>query len=343
MNRKLKNVRVLVCAVALSTLVHTAAQAQDAVPSAATSKPTPTPTAPPRATSTPTATPTPAPKPTLSADTNYGIRRLSLVTEQGSFKNVFSSLTEAWTGAMGNSYNQTLKKGSEIVVMNSRCSEGGVADKITFSLYSLPTEIAPLVKAYVNYVPEAPKASDDLVKRARELELARRARERVLIDQVMKTLSATGFPRKAECDAFPVALALSSNTVVRLEVDDTQCPLIGPKINDGFLSSDLIQSFKSSGKSLLGVNKDFWEKYGYNRFSVAQRALDISVRIPGTKVIVYNGSNYAIYRINYFPDYEASDAAYDVFKTAPIRKGWKIIAVLKGSDKLIVINDPNVK
>lgn len=308
-----RNVRVLWCALALSASIHNVTQAE------ATAAATPKPTA------------TPYVRPTFG-----GGGRLTLVTGNGDFKNEFKSFSEALTASQGNSYNQTLKKGSEIIVMNARCADGIFGDKVTFSMYSLSSkDVAPLVKSFLDYRPTDSKASDDLVQRARTLNAEKRARSRALIDEIMRLVTIAS-PRKAECDAVPVALSLSNTEALRLEVDDAQSPLVGPKINDGFLYDNLLQlsRFKAAANNLISAEqRAFWEKYAYNRFATAQDALNASVQLAGTKVLVYNGTNFSIYRVNDLNyDYNASDTKLvDVFKTTPIRKGWKIVALVRGS------------
>ncbi len=324
MTQIFKNVQVLWCALALSASVHGAAQAQSAV----------------AATPTPTATPAPSATPSSSFG---GGRKLTLVTETGSFKSEYKSFSEALQAAQGNSYNQTLKKGSEIIVMNARCADGIFGDKVTFSMYSLSNELKPLVKSFLDYVPSVPKPSEDLAQRARALRLERSARVRALTDEIMRLVSIAS-PRKADCDAVPVALALSTTEALKLEVDDAQSPLVGPKMNDGFLYDNLIKKIGAQGQK-----REFWEKYGYNRFATAQDALNVAAVFAGTKVLIYNGTNFSLYRINDLNyDFNASDAKLveaklvEAFKTTPIRKGWKIVALVRGSE-FIQIYNPNVK
>ena len=308
MTQFFKNVRVLLRALALSASVHAAAQAQAAA-----------------------ATPTP------TAYRGAG-RLLSLVTEKGTFKSEFKSFSEALKASQGNSYNQTLKQGSEIIVMNARCADGIFGDKVTFSMYSLSNELKPLVKSFLDYVPSVPKPSEDLAQRARALRLERSARVRALTDEIMRLVSIAS-PRKADCDVVPVALALSTTEALKLEVDDAQSPLVGPKMNDGFLYDNLIKKIVAQGQK-----REFWEKYGYNRFATAQDALNVAVSLAGTKVLIYNGTNFSLYRVNDLNyDYGASEAKLvEAFKTSPIRKGWKIVALVRGS-KFIQIYNPNVK
>ena len=310
MTQIFKNVRVLLCALALSASIHTVAQAEVA------------------AAATPIPIATPYVNPTFG-----GGGRLSLAAD-GTIKSEFKSFREALTASKGNNYNQTLKKGSEIIVMNARCADDIFGDKVTFSLYSLSEDAKSLVKSFLDYVPtDGTKMWD------------RKRRE--LINEVMR-LVAVASPRKADCDAFPVALTLRNSEVLRLEVDDAQSPMVGTKMNDGYLYDNLLRSY-SFGAVAVNVTpakrRAFWERYAYNSFATAQNAVDASSLLAGTKVIIHNGTSFSIYRLGSFKfddNPSNSKTQFDVFKTTPIRKGWKIVAMVAGKE-LIKIYDPNVK
>ena len=318
MTQIFKNMRVLLCALALSASVHAAAQAQSAV----------------AATPTPTATPAPTATPTAYTPRYFGGGRQLSLAADGTFKSEFKSIVEAVQASFGNNYNTTLRKGSEIIVMNARCADDIFGDKVTFSMYSLTNETATLVKSFLDYVPIDGQKMWDLKRRE-------------LIAEIMRFV-AIASPRKADCDAVPVALALSTTEALKLEVDDAQNPLIGAKINDGFLYDNLMQSnrFKAVASSMIPAEKRaFWEKFGYNRFATAQGAVDASTLLAGTKVIIHNGTSFSIYRLGSFKfdnNPSNSKTQFDVFKTTPIRKGLKIVAIVYGRE-LIKIYDPNVK
>ncbi len=303
-----KNVRVLLCAFALSISAYGMAKAQDSAPGAATV-----------ASSAP-------PVDELSF-------RLSLVTEEGSFKKEFNSFREAYEASQGNSYNQTLKKGNEIIVMNARCGNGDFIDKVTFSLYRIDGKtdksLSPIVQSYLDYIPTEGQKKWDL-------------KQREMIDEVMKNLANSRFPHKADCDPVPVALSLPSG-VVRLEVDDAQSPLVGTKFNDGLLY-DALSKNDGLMASAMAQKREFWERYGYNRFSTAQDALNTAALLAGTKIIIFNGTNFSLYRLGagFKQDYKADETQYDVFKTTPVRKDWKIVAIVYGK-KFIRIYEPEAR
>ena len=93
----------------------------------------------------------------------------------------------------------------------------------------------------------------------------------------------------------------------------------------------------------MTIKREFWDKYGYNHFPTAQDALNAAVLLAGKKVLMFNGDHFSIYRFGDFPsDYKADDTQYNVFKTASVRKGWKIVALVIGK-QLIPIYEPNAK
>ncbi|MEO6908788.1 MAG: hypothetical protein ABI210_12955, partial [Abditibacteriaceae bacterium] len=96
--------------------------------------------------------------------------------------------------------------------------------------------------------------------------------------------------------------------------------------------------------SAMAMKREFWERYGYNHFSTAQDALNTAGLLAGTKIIIFNGTDFALYRLgpDFKQDYKADDSQYDVFKTATLRKDWKIVAIVPGR-KFIAIYDPNAK
>lgn len=263
-------------------------------------------------------------------------RRIYMVSEEGNFKNEFASLSEALDASRGNSYNQTLKKGNEIIVMNSRCGTSEFIAPVTFSIYQLDgaisdvKDLSPIVQYYLDNIKD--KDQKTLNKMEREL-----------IDKVMETLSVSRFPQKNACDPVPVALSLTNFQTLRLEADDAQNPLIGAKFNNGTLYVAI------SGNEGFMASEDakkraFWDKYSYNSYSNVQDAAEISRAFPGTKAIIFNGSNFAFYRIETFkfPDNTDGTKNFDILKTTPMPKGWVIVMVVSGS-KFIKIYDKNAK
>lgn len=272
----------------------------------------------------------------VSASVNNLDNVLNLVTEEGHFKSKFASLSEALEASQGNNYNRTLKFGNEIIVMNARCGTSEFIEPVTFSIYrldgrSLKTEdLSPIIQSYLDNI--ANKEPEYVNKAQREL-----------IDKVMKTLSVSRFPQKNACDPVPVALSFIDGSALRLEVDDAQNPLIGAKFNNGTLY-DAISGNEGFMASEDAKKRAFWEKYSYNSFSNVQDAAEISRAFPGTKAIIFNGSNFAFYRIDAFkfPDNSDGSKNFDVLKTTPMPKGWVIVVVVSGSN-FIKIYDKNAK
>ncbi len=323
MTKNFKNIRTLLYTLALSAPICAGVQAQKAVPDSAPAVPTPAPVNPAAAT----------PATTAAAIPDYVRRPIFLVTLEGSFKSVFNSLGEARAAAQGNSYNKTLKEGDEIIVMNARTEDPAFLSPLTYSLFRIQeTDIASPVKSYLDYRRDNPNMMDTPEGKQRE---------RAMVDEVMKTLAASRFPRKAQSDPVPVELVLQ-DTSIRLETDDAQNPMIGSKIGDGYVYEAVMRNERlkaSMAFQTLAVR----EKYGYNRYSTVQDAGDVATIVPGTKVIVFNGTNFSLYRLGDFKsDYKAGDEKFDVFKTTPMRKGWILVAIVAGS-KFIKIYEPKAK
>ncbi len=216
--------------------------------------------------------------------------------------------------------------------MNAREANPSFTNPITYSLFSMTkTDVEPLVKSYLDY-----RAANREADGTSEI----RQHERAMVDGVMKALTVS-FPRTAPSDAVPVELALP-NISVRLETDDTQNPLIGAKIGDGYMYESVMNNERLKGSTALKTLAGR-EKYGYNRYSTLQDAGDVATIVPGTKIIVFNGNSFSLYRLGDFKsDYKGGDEQFDVFKTTPMRKGWIVVAIVAGS-KFIPIYQPKAK
>ena len=259
-------------------------------------------------------------------------RRMFMVTEEGQIKKEFASFNEAIQASFGTSYNQMLKKGNEIIVMNSRCGIGNDIVPVTFSIYQLDgnklenaKDLSPIIDAY-------------LVNGA-----DREKNYQQMVDKVMKILAVSRFPQKAACDPVPVALSFKDQSAARLEAADTQNPLIGAKYNNGTLY-DALHSNSRLMANPETKTKAFWDKFSYNNFSNINDAASTAATIGGTKAIIYNGSTFSIYRLKpqNFPNKANGDPNFDVLKTTPMPKGWIVVMVVSGS-KFIQIYDANTK
>lgn len=260
-------------------------------------------------------------------------RRMSMVTEEGKFKTEYNSITEAIDAANGNWGNKTLKDGNEIIVMNSRCGVGNEIVPVTFSIYQLDghtrenaKDLSPIIDAYL----EGTKLDKAYEKKNYQQ----------MVDKVVKILAVSRFPQKAACDPVPVALSFNDLSAARLELDDLQNPLIGPKYNNGWLYEGL-----RSNSRLMATpeakTKAFWEKYGYNNFSTLNDAASTASVLGGTKAVIFNGKTFSIYRLKpqNFTNNADGNMNFDALKTTPMPNGWKIIMVVSGS-KFIKIYDP---
>lgn len=138
-------------------------------------------------------------------------------------------------------------------------------------------------------------------------------------------------------------LSFTNGELRRLEVDDAQNALIGPKFNNGTLYEALSYN-QGLMASEISKTRAFWEKYGYNNFSNVQDAAYTAGILAGTKAVIFNGSNFGIYRMDAFkfPNNTDGSKNFDVLKTTPMPKGWKIMVIAYGK-KFIKIYDPNTK
>lgn len=265
-------------------------------------------------------------------------RRMSFVLENGRFQSKFDSLKEVLEKSRGNTQNRFARAETELITLNPRC------DKSTAPSYAmhLPSYFgidAP-IKSYFDFVATLPKAG-------LAAHPERKKRERAMIDEVTSILAKSVFPRKAECDATPILLSVGQYDSILLEIDDAQNPLVGTKINDGMMYSaitdgnEFVEAFAAQAK-----DPNFVERYGYNRYGSAQDAVN-AARLNGTDsdIVIFDGTKISIYRTGNFKiDYSQSgaalDAQFDVFKTAKLRKGLTILAVVVGRDKAVKINVP---
>lgn len=202
----------------------------------------------------------PASAPAAAAETSkllaFGVRKLSLVAEKGDLKNEFTPVSGAVEEAGGMSYDRTLNNGGEIILLNSRCGDGPCGDKVTFSLYALPKDLEPIVEDAADYVSAHPSAPD------------LKPRERAVIDQAMKIITATAFPHNANCDAIPMALSLPNQITLRLEADDAISRSIGTRMNEGFIYTTRAGN-TGLGRSQVAVKPDVGDKTGHNDYPTA--------------------------------------------------------------------------
>ena len=272
------------------------------------------------------------------ADTPTKLRPLAHVKENGVFEWKFKTLDEVLEKTRGDTQNKTVRTMTELVYLNSRC------DAATGASYSMTKPewagIEVPVKTYFDFVATLPKGNN-------AANPERKKRERAMIDEVMSTLSKTWFPRKVECDATPIMLSVGNYDSILLEIDDAQNPLIGSRVNDGMMYSaftdgnEYVEAFAAQVK-----DPNFVARYGYNRYGSAQDAVN-AARLSGGygKVVIFDGTKAVVYRLGDFKidrtkSGAAFEAQFDVFKTAKIRKGWTILAVVPDRDTAFKMNVP---
>ncbi len=266
------------------------------------------------------------------------IRALNFVRDDGVFQNKFATLEEALAASRGNNKNTIIKTITSLFYLNSRCdSAAGISYSFTRPEF---VDIAEPVKAYTDYWqalgPIDEVDGDELEKR-----------QRAFIDEVQKSLRVKWFPRKVECDAIPIMFRIGNYDLILLEDDDAQNPLIGTKLNDGMMFANLTEKNPFADTVRAGEkDPNFLNKYGYNRFSDAQMAVNAALLQPTkNKLVIYDGTKISLYGFgNFSPNYDLKDAAFDaqfdIFKKAKLLKDWMIVAVVLGQDKVVKIGGP---
>jgi hypothetical protein len=262
-------------------------------------------------------------------------RKLNSVTDEGKFVSDFATLGEVLTASKGNAKNRLVKSRVELVWMNARCD---IAAPITYSMtWPDRAGIDKPVETYLAYRAahtDEEDEDDSLIQS-----------KRVLIDAIRPILAETWFKQKDACDPVPMLLSTDQG-VVWLEYEDAQNPLIGVKLNDGRMVSDILEDNPFADRVQAG-EKDpgFLAKYGTNRFNDAQQAVNAALLQKAKyKLVIYDEQKIAIYEFGNFQPYldlkgAAFEAQFDVFKKAKLRKGWTIIAVVLGQDRVIKISD----
>ncbi len=259
------------------------------------------------------------------------------VSGNGLFIYYFRDLKTALEKSRGDVQNQSMRKATELVYLNSRCD---LAKPVTYSMTTL--ERAGIDKPYQAYqdwrtANPGAKLSDP----------ERKARERAMVDEMRSKLAATWFPRKRDCDAVPIMLSIGAYDTLHLEESDAGNPLVGTKINDGLLYSVLsegnprAEAFKQQNKGI-----DFAQKFAVNRFGSAQDAVNAALLFGSSdNLVIYDGKTASVYRMGSFQvnrtlSGAAFDAQFDALKAAKLRKGLTIIAAVLGEGKAVKINLP---
>lgn len=266
-----------------------------------------------------------------------GLRPVSSVLPNGTIQKLFKNLNEALESSRGNETSQMLRRGVELVYLNSRCNP---AEPVTYSLTNLVR--AGIDKPYQAYVDW--RAANPAIRLS---DPERKARERVMVDEINSKLAATWFPRKRDCDPIPIMLSIGQYDMLHLDRDDAGNPLVGPKINDGSLYSTLFEN-NPRAVAFAQQNKDvnFAQKFAVNRFSNAQDAVNAAFMMPSSdKLVIFDGKTLSLYsmgsfRVNRSLSGAEFDAQFDALKTAKLRDGLTIIAAVLGEGKAVRINVP---
>ncbi len=277
---------------------------------------------------------TPAVQPQTAAEE---LRPWTHVGANGVFTTYFRDLNTILESSRGNVQNQTLRKGAELVYLNSRCDP---AKPVTYSMTTLERAgIDQPFKTNQDWRTANPgaKLSDP----------ERKARERAMIDDMRSKLAATWFPRKRDCDPIPIMLTIGQYDSLHLEESDAGNPLVGTKINDGLLYSVLAENNpRAEAFAQANKNIDFARTFAVNRFASAQDAVNAALLFGSSdKLVIFDGKAASVYRMGDFRvnrslSGAAFDAQFDALKAAKLRNGLTIFAAVLGEGKAVKINVP---
>ena len=235
-------------------------------------------------------------------------RMISLLLETGDFQTKWDTIGAAREGSAGNAYNQTLKLGSEIIILNSRC-EGEVSYSV-FALSKSMMESANQISTNLSNDPAGGTKSGKLVASfLLEFEKSRPA-------------------KPSDCEPIPVEISFANRMAARIEHDDVGSPLVGGRLNDAYI-------FEATrlGKARAANKPGSTELTGgvVNGFTDIKAATFAASQIPGAEIAV-KGKKIYLYRVTgKLMDFSSDDAKLAALKAAKPAKGRKILALIMGS------------
>ncbi len=246
--------------------------------------------------------------PVPAAAQSWG-RIISLVTEEGNFQTKWDTLEAARAASLGNSYNQTLKRGNEVVVLNSRCD-----GEVSYSLFlGSPAMFEAMQK--LNSAALSGSAYNDAQQK--------------LVDTMLVELQKNRIEMPSDCAAVAVEISFAAGTSARLEQNDVAIPLVGGRYNDAYVFEATrlgkIRSANIPGSTELSGGL-------INGFIDAKAALFAASQLAGTKIAVIKGDKIYLYRAAYaLSDYPSDDAKLAALKAAKPASGFEILAMIIGS------------
>lgn len=236
-------------------------------------------------------------------------RIISLVTEKGNFQTKWDTLEGARTASLGNAYNQSLKRGNEIVVLNSRC-EG----EVSYSLFSVSSAMLEDIQ----------KLDAALLQGS-----AYYAVQQKLVENFLKDVQKTQIEKATECAPVAVEISFANGRLARLEHNDVAVPLVGGRYGDAYV-------FEATrlGKARAATVPGATELTGglVNGFTDAKAALFAASQLAGTKIAVINDDKIYLYRVtDQLLDYTSEEARLEALKAATPAPGFDILAMIIGS------------
>ncbi len=243
------------------------------------------------------------------AETQPWGRIISLVTEEGNFQTKWDTLEGARTATLGNAYNQSLKRGNEIVVLNSRCD-----GEVSYSLFSLSSTMLEDIQ----------KLDAALLQGS-----AYNAAQQKLVQNYLKEVQKTQLEKASDCAPVAVEISFANGRLARLEHDDVAIPLVGSRYNDAYVF-EATRLGKARAASVPGAT----ELTGglVNGFTDAKAALFAASQLAGTKIAVIKGDKIHLYRAaSLLLDYASDDARLEALKAAKPAPGFDILAIIIGS------------
>ena len=236
-------------------------------------------------------------------------RIMTLVTDSGDFERHWDTLEGARRASAGNSFNQTLKLGSEIIILNSRCD-----GQVSYSVFVLSNSMTESAKKINTTASNDPDYSAEQKKK--------------LVDSFLVEFEKSRPAKLSNCEAIPVEISFANGLAARIEYDDVGTPLVGGRLNDAYV-------FEATrlGKARAANKPGSTELTGgaVNGFTDIKAATFAASQIPGNEIAV-KGKKIYLYRTTAkLRDFSSDDAKLAALKAAKPAKGRKILALITGS------------
>jgi hypothetical protein len=268
-------------------------------------------------------------------------RLMNLVSDSGQIQTEFPTQRSAEVATQGNSYNQSLKNGWEIVVMQPKPCPAMASLTPQFATYAL----------YGGTSSKTGQSIEKLLFEAERkvIELRSANKDTAQIDavfdetrQMLKTIPAlTANVSKVDKDGRPIVPFFLTmppffgNSFLKLEVEDSGAPQIGPRIND----AHIYQATNPCGGAASpdALRKTFGDMGVPNGFTDLKAALTAAALLdqPYLKLIVEQGGKLWIYRVGKSINTNISDPNEYLaqFNDLKLNPGYRLRIVAIGRGK----------